>query len=162
MGEESFEAIHTEETANTWLVRPRVYAWATGMWIILGIIAKALFAMLALNIWIAPRGFCFSLKVEGGRWVKWFRNMAMSYFFVAYFIPFFALCIGCFGVFGFPGVAIDPSNGFLWFDLAILMTDLVCMVYVIDFMRRYASGNNYSRFIRYTEPILERVLFLGT
>jgi hypothetical protein len=64
----------------------------------------------------------------------------MAYFLTAYFIPFFTLCLRCFGVFGVPGVTIDPSNGFLWLDLAILITDLVCMVYVMDFLRRYASG----------------------
>ena len=84
----------------------------------------------------------------------------MSYFFIAHFIGFFTLCIRCFGVLGLPGVAIDPSNGFLWLDLAILMTDLGCMVYVMDFMRRYATGDNYSKFIRYTKPILEKILFV--
>jgi hypothetical protein len=92
--------------------------------------------------------------------VKWFRNKVMAYFFIAYFIPFFTLCLRSFGVFGLPGVAIDPNNGFLWLDLAILMTDLVCMIYVMDFLRRYASGKNYSRFIPYTEPILQKILFL--
>ena len=86
----------------------------------------------------------------------------MSYFFAGHFIAFFTLCIRCFGVLGLPGVTIDPSNGFLWLDLATLMTDLVCMVYVIDFMRRYASGDNYSKLIRYTQPILDKILFVGT
>ena len=85
----------------------------------------------------------------------------MSYFFITHFAAFFGLCIRCFGVFGMPGVAIDPSNGFLWLDLAILITDLVCVVYVMDFMRRFASGQNYSKLIRYVKPILGKILFLG-
>jgi hypothetical protein len=84
----------------------------------------------------------------------------MSYFFAAYFVPFYGLCIRCFWVFGRPGVAIDPSNGFLWFDLVILMTDIFCMVYVMDFAWRYAKGQNYSKFIRYTKAILQKILFL--
>lgn len=86
----------------------------------------------------------------------------MSYFFAAHFVAFFSLCIRSFGVFGSPGVKADPGNGFLWLDLAIIMTDLFCMVYVMDFIRRYASGENYSKFIRYTKPILEKVLFVAT
>jgi hypothetical protein len=86
----------------------------------------------------------------------------MAYFFAGHFIAFFTLCIRCFGVLSLPGVAINPSNAFLWIDLAILMTDLVCMVYVMDFMRRFAIGDNNSKVIRYTEPILEKMLFVGT
>ena len=85
----------------------------------------------------------------------------MSYFFIAYFIPFFTLCIRCFGVFGHPGVVIDLTNSWLWADLTILMMDLVVIVYVMDFMRRYAIGNNYSKFIRYTQATLDKVLFVG-
>ena len=85
----------------------------------------------------------------------------MSYFFITHFAAFFGLCIRCFGVFGLPGVAIDPGNIFLWYDIALLMTDLVCVVYVMDFMVRYARGENYSKFIRFINPILEKILFLG-
>jgi hypothetical protein len=84
----------------------------------------------------------------------------MSYFFANFFVPFYGLCIRCFGVLGQPGVAIDPSNAFLWFDLAILMIDVVCMVYVMDFARRYANGQNYSKLVEYVKGILQKILFL--
>ena len=84
----------------------------------------------------------------------------MSYFFAAYFFAFFGICIKSFGAFGQPGVSIDASNGFLWFDLAILMTDSVCLVWIMNFLRRYANDQNYSKIIRYTKDSLDKVLFV--
>ena len=58
--------MYTKETANMWLVRPRVYTWTSGVWTITRIIAKTLFALFAMNIWIAPKGYLFGRTVEGG------------------------------------------------------------------------------------------------
>ena len=66
IGEPSFEGIYTKATANMWLVRPRVYTWTSGVWTITRIIAKTLFALFAMNIWIAPKGYLFGRTVEGG------------------------------------------------------------------------------------------------
>ena len=85
----------------------------------------------------------------------------MSYFIGAYFVPLYTLCFRCFGVLARPGVAIDPSNAFLWFDLSILMTDIFCVVYVMDFARRYAKGENYSKLVKYVQGILQKILFLA-
>ena len=159
VGEPSFEGIYTSQTANTWIVRPRVYSWVSGHWTVTRMAAKALFVIFAINILKAPHNYCFGETVENCKQLKWFRNKALSYFFIAHFVAFFGLCLRCFGVFGLPGVAIDPTNIYLWLDLAILQSDLVCVVYVMDFMLRYAKGQNYSRFIPYMKGTLVKIMF---
>ena len=84
----------------------------------------------------------------------------MSYLFGSYFVAFFGICIRAFGALGVPGIAIDASKGFLWFDIVLLITDCVCLVWIMDFMRRYANGENYSKILLYTETTVERVLFV--
>lgn len=66
VGGKSFEAIYTKETANTWLVRPRVYVWVTGVWTITRMTAKIFFAVFAVNSWVSPKGGLFGKTVASG------------------------------------------------------------------------------------------------
>ena len=70
VAENSFAGIYSKATANMWLVRPRVYVWATGMFTVIRMITKILFLAFAVNFAISPKGGCFSRKVEGGRFIK--------------------------------------------------------------------------------------------
>ena len=158
-----FDAIYLIETENKYLTISRVYLYSVDWGFFSLQLSKFLQYTLMVSAKTAAQGkksLFFNEYIEFSKWKRFLRSKIFLMAIAGLQINFFGIVINLMAMFSLPGVESDPSNPILWLDLFLCLMDFFFLLYIQEFLTKYAFKKNKSALVEHFQPEINKVLFI--